>query len=178
MHYTATAIPFIYSFSGNCTASAPISTFMCLWAFYIPHIASSTKGRPIVGIYNSLTDTWMWKLGLRPQYSCHCAIYTATLPLTCTAKAIPFIYSFSGNCLASAPISTFMCLWAIYIFPGSVHIFPSAETAAPSWEYIIRSQTHECGNWDWGPDIPFLGIFVSNFRHFVCAVQASPHSAE
>ncbi len=36
---------------------------------------------------------------------------------------------------------------------------------------IIRSQTHECGNWDWGPDIPFLGIFVSNFRHFVFAVR-------
>ncbi len=65
----------------------------------------------------------------------------------CTATAIPFIYSFSGNSAASAPISTFMCLWAIYI-----------------------SQTHECGNWDWGPDIPFLGIFVSNFRHFVYAV--------
>jgi hypothetical protein len=31
------------------------------------------------------------------------------------------------------------------IFPGSVHIFPPAETAAPSWEYIIHSQTHECG---------------------------------
>ncbi len=27
---TATAIPFIYSFSGNSAASAPISTFMCL----------------------------------------------------------------------------------------------------------------------------------------------------
>ncbi len=53
--------------------SAPISTFMCLWAIYIvsigPHISSSRKGRPIVGIYNSLTDTWMWKLGLRPRYS-------------------------------------------------------------------------------------------------------------
>ncbi len=40
---------------------------------YIPrigqHISSSRKGRPIAGIYNSLTDTWMWKLGLRPRYS-------------------------------------------------------------------------------------------------------------
>ncbi len=63
-----------------------------------------------------------------------------------------------------------MCHWAIYIFPGSVYIFPPAEQADPSWEYIIHSQTHECGNWDWGPDIPFLGIYVSNFRHFVFAV--------
>jgi hypothetical protein len=28
-NYTATAIPFIYSFSGNSAASAAISTFMC-----------------------------------------------------------------------------------------------------------------------------------------------------
>ncbi len=34
-----------------------------------PHISSSRKGRPIVEIYNSLTDTWTWKLGLRPRYS-------------------------------------------------------------------------------------------------------------
>ncbi len=80
---------------------------------------------------------------------------------------IPFL-----GIAASAPIFTFMCLWAIYIFPGSVYIFPPAEKADPAWEYIIRSQTHECGNWDWGPDIPFLGIFVSNFRHFFFAVHS------
>jgi hypothetical protein len=60
--YTATAIPFIYSFSGNCAASAPnFNIHMSLSDLYIPrigpYISSSRKGRPIVGIYNSLTDT-------------------------------------------------------------------------------------------------------------------------
>ncbi len=40
-------------------------------------------------------------------------------------------------------------------------------------QYINGSQMHECGNWDWGPDIPSLGIFVSKFRHFVFAVHTT-----
>ncbi len=65
----------MYSFSGNTATSAPISTFLCLWEIYIAppriglHISSSRIGRPVVGIHKSLTDAWMWKLGLRPRYS-------------------------------------------------------------------------------------------------------------
>ncbi len=71
-----------------------------------------------------------------------------------TATAIPFIYSpfiysFSGNSAASAPISTFMCLWAIYIFPGSVHI----------WKFGLR------------PRYSFSGNICFKFRHFVFAVH-------
>ncbi len=33
------------------------------------HISSSRIGRPIVEIYKSVKDAWMWKLGLRPWYS-------------------------------------------------------------------------------------------------------------
>jgi hypothetical protein len=48
-------------------------------------------------------------------------------PVTFTAREIPLMYYFSGNGAASAPISTFMCLRAIYIVPGSVYKFPPAE---------------------------------------------------
>jgi hypothetical protein len=59
----------------NCAATVTISTFMCLWAMYIPpqpiclffcrkilYVCG-----PILGIYKSLTATWMWKLGLRSR---------------------------------------------------------------------------------------------------------------
>jgi hypothetical protein len=58
----------------------------------------------------------------------------------------------------------------LYIPRRSVHIFPAEEYADQWWEYINRSQTHEFGNWDCGRAIPFLGIFVSSFRHWFFAV--------
>jgi hypothetical protein len=50
-----------------------------------------------------------------------------------------------------------MYLWAIYIFPRSVHLFCYIAFA---WEYINRSQIHECRNWERGHAVLFLGIFV------------------
>ncbi len=71
------------------------------------------------------------------------------------------------NCAASFPNPTFTYLWAIYIFPPSVHYFAEAKVDW-SWEYINRSQIHECKNWEGGHAVSFLGIHKSNL---VCNVK-------
>ncbi len=73
-------------------------------------------------------------------------------------------YSQKRNIGASDPISTFMCLWANYIFPRWVCLFCLRKYVDRSWEYINRSQTRECGNWGWGRAIPRKGIYKQNCR--------------
>jgi hypothetical protein len=63
-----------------------------------------------------------------------------------------------------SPISTFMCLWAIYIFPRSICLFCCRKYVDRSWEYLNRSQTRECGNCDRGRAIPRKGIHKWDFR--------------
>ncbi len=73
-------------------------------------------------------------------------------------------YSQTRNIGASVLISTFMCLWANYIFPRWVCLFCWRKYVDRSWEYINRSQTHECGNRGWGRAIPRKGICIRNYR--------------
>ncbi len=69
-------------------------------------------------------------------------------------------YSQKRNIGVSVPISTFMCLWANYIFPQWVCLFCWRKYVDVSCEYINRSQTYECGNWGWGRAIPRKGIYI------------------
>ncbi len=77
---------------------------------------------------------------------------------------------------AWVPISTFMYLWAIYIHYSTPTIGPPTVFF---WSRIGRlilgihkfSQKHECGNWERGRAVSFLGIFVSIFWYSVFAVQ-------
>ncbi len=72
------------------------------------------------------------------------------------------------------PIPTIIYLWEIYIFPGSVCLFfAAAKYVERSWEYINRSQTHECRNWEWGRTIPFPGIHKLDFGT-VCTGRLNP----
>ena len=87
-----------------------------------------------------------------------------------------FMYSQKWNCyfqnriiMFRLRVPTLIYLWEIYRFSGSVCLFCRRDILYVDlpWEYINCSQTHECGNWDWGHAIPRKGI---HNRDFPCSV--------
>ncbi len=68
-------------------------------------------------------------------------------------------YSQERSCTAAVTTPTFMFLWEIYIQYSSDRSAYSAAGKYVGRTYIDRSQTHKCGNWDWGLANPFLGIY-------------------
>ena len=57
-------------------------------------------------------------------------------------------------CGLYCPNSTFMCMWAIYIFPRSVYLF-CCENMWTDPGNIWIAQTHSCGKWGLGPRSSF-----------------------
>ncbi len=82
------------------------------------------------------------------------------------------MYYQKSNCVVSAPSSTFIYLWAIYIFiPRSIYsiYFAAAKKADQSWEYINRQwyMYVETGTED--AQFPFWEYF-SYFQYSTIAV--------
>ncbi len=88
----------------------------------------------------------------------------------CHAAPCQLCHAAPSNCATPhhnfphSHISTFMCLWANYIFPRWVCLFCWRKYVDWSWEYVNRSKTHEWGNWGWGLAIPRKGIYKRNCR--------------
>ncbi len=105
----------------------------------------------------------------------------AALSVHCKWRPIwfPFMYSQKWNCAASlfqkqnynvmSPNSFIhICICERFIyFQGRSVYFAATKYVDWSWEYINRSQTHECRVWYWGWTIPFLGIHKLYFRYSV-----------
>jgi hypothetical protein len=79
------------------------------------------------------------------------------------------MYSHKWNCyflnmiiMFCLPVPTLIC--EKFTFLGLVCLYSAAgKYVHRSWEYINRSQTHKCGNWDWGRTIPRKGIHKWDF---------------
>jgi hypothetical protein len=85
----------------------------------------------------------------RSPHSYGCQASNLKPNMQCKGKLPKFRnkYSQKRNIGVSVPISTFMRLWVIYIFPRSVCLFCWRKYVEWSLDYINRSQTEECGNW-------------------------------
>jgi hypothetical protein len=87
----------------------------------------------------------------------------------------PFMYSQKWNCYFQNRIITFFsqflhsyfCEKFIYFFDRSAYS-AAGKYVDQAWEYTNHSQTHECGNWDWGRAIPRKGIYIWDFP---CSVE-------
>jgi hypothetical protein len=148
----------------NCAASVPISTFMCLWAFfYIPRTGL------IWNLYFPVLHERT--LGLTACAERRAGLAAVPFPLlhSCSWAKIRMLVIYVNshlNCRRGKVGRELLAANPLWQFPFLLSA-PAVELRVLSCntgKHINRSQTHGCGNWDWGCTIPFLGIHKWNLR--------------
>ncbi len=87
----------------------------------------------------------------------------------CPAKNKTVISKTELKCFVFQLVHSYICERFINFQDRSAYS-AAGKCVDQSWEYINRSQTHECGNWDWGRAIPekeyknriFLAVWLSS----------------
>jgi hypothetical protein len=130
--------------------SVPIFTFMCLWAIYIfpgsvQIFSCSRIGRPIMGIYKSVTDIWMWKLGMRPRsfFSGNICFEFTVLCLCSVSFFLTSVKSHCADCFHD--ISVILSVGVPFcsvLFARNTEYAPWNVRTAPFYEQFIRER-HE-----------------------------------
>ncbi len=90
-----------------------------------PHISCNWIDRSIVGIYKSLTDTWMWKLGLWP-----CNSFSGNICSNFRVFCLCSVTTYDSNQLRSEQI----------LYPISLLCWGSLETTSESLVHALYSQ--------------------------------------
>ncbi len=109
------------------------------------------------------------KLSTLPIFYMWVLLYKSSLSIVHCKGTVPKLETNIPQNETARPRSHDHISVSIYIIPQSVCLFGcSKEGRTDIGDYINRSQKHECGNWEQGRQVSFLGIHKSDL---VCSMD-------